>query len=89
MRLFWGLLLILFIECDDPVGIAVLDTVEGKLGQAGLFVNDSHLFLCPRRASVVRLTLLYIWRFSIKSYPLTRSRERPGDFGCGWTDSLR
>jgi hypothetical protein len=39
MRLIWGLLLILFIECDDPVGIAVLWPVETKLGQADLIVD--------------------------------------------------
>ena len=42
--------------------------------------------LKDEHTSVVRLTLLYIWRFSIKSYRPRHSRERRGDSGCGWTD---
>ncbi len=39
-------------------------------------------------ASVVRLTLLYIWRFSSESAPQERSIQILEGFGCDCLDSL-
>jgi len=58
-------------------------SVSFKKYRAALIENGHY------EPSVVRLTLLYIWRFSIIFCQLTRSRERLGDSGCGWKDILQ
>ena len=45
-------------------------------------------FSRTERASVVRLTLLYIWRFSSRYAPPERSIRKHGGFGCDYPGSL-
>ena len=70
------------LKCSG-VGVATLTGIEAVKKQ-GQFVQIG----LAGKPSVVRPTLLYIWRSWPKCAPPERSRRKSLDFGCDFPDSL-